>query len=343
MAGARHHILPRFLMNGFMSRLESKPRFTWLYRKEAAPREVSTKDVAVEKFFYESSEETADTAITAAEVGYSITLAGLRESPPGSTVSAIEASELTAHLLARTKHLRTSMEELGGFAMARFDEFLAGPDGLRKLIMAHPDFEGLVMDKALAMIPPDAPPQTTQVIMDALPILLPGFIDELGPAFAKEVGEVMEAVRRKIPELVKTSHVKVLRDSTAPETRIDVYRQLGWSLVETTIPLPLGDVAVLLEVKGTRRFKPFDDKEEELVGIYLPIATNRLLVGRPVGSRGKIDIGEIRAAYISVCREFFISGVEDEELKRLQSQLGTDSEILSQCELESIFREVLPC
>lgn len=342
MAGDRHHILPRFIMKGFASRLDAKPVFTWLYRKGAEPREVSTRDIAVGRLFYESPEGSADSELTEAEVAYSATVDCLRTASNGSFVPPVDAGELVAHLLTRTKHLRDSFEEMGDFAIARFDEFLSRPDALEQMIQSSPGLQEEVIVKVLSTLPPELHPNARRTLQVALPHLLPKFIEEAGPAFAKEAGDAMKAVRMKVPELVKVSHVKALQKSTAPEERVEIYSRLQWSVQDSCVPLGLGDVAALFEVEGSRRFKPIDEKGDQLVGVYLPVTTTRLLIGRPEGHQGDLEIPQIRDAYIKACREFFISGVLNQDLRDLQASLGTDSEILSRAEMEAIFLEMLP-
>lgn len=68
MAGVRHHILPRFLLKGFASRVDNQKAFTWVCRKDGSPFEASTRDVSVEKYFYgKEGNISADEEITAIE------------------------------------------------------------------------------------------------------------------------------------------------------------------------------------------------------------------------------------------------------------------------------------
>lgn len=52
MAGIRHHILPKFLLKGFASKVDGQEVFTWVYRKEGKVFEANTLNVSVEKHFY---------------------------------------------------------------------------------------------------------------------------------------------------------------------------------------------------------------------------------------------------------------------------------------------------
>ena len=48
----RNHYVPRFLLNHFASRREKNKHWVWQYRRDEVPIEISTRDVAVESFFY---------------------------------------------------------------------------------------------------------------------------------------------------------------------------------------------------------------------------------------------------------------------------------------------------
>jgi hypothetical protein len=52
MAGDRQHILPRFLLKGFASRIEGEKIYTWVYPRNSPPVEANIRKVGVEKHFY---------------------------------------------------------------------------------------------------------------------------------------------------------------------------------------------------------------------------------------------------------------------------------------------------
>jgi len=65
MAGKRHHILPRFLLKGFASRVQGEGVFSVVYRKDGKPFETNIEKISVEKHFYgKEGEISADEEIT---------------------------------------------------------------------------------------------------------------------------------------------------------------------------------------------------------------------------------------------------------------------------------------
>lgn len=69
MAGSRHHVIPRFLLRGFASRVTSKANkkeniFVWVHSKGKAPYECNIVNVGVEREFYGQGAQSVDDEIT---------------------------------------------------------------------------------------------------------------------------------------------------------------------------------------------------------------------------------------------------------------------------------------
>lgn len=345
MAGDRQHSLPRFLMKGFASRTEGKKVFTWLYRKGASAREVSTKDVAVGRLFYETPDETADPEITAGETGFGALVTQLREGPLGTPLPSEGIPELVAHLVTRSKHFRDSLEEMGDEALAQFQEFIAKPGALLRLIGSNPtaneEMKQRVLDNLSETLSPEEMVRAQyEINANWLRILKEGLRKD-GPIFQAILFDVFSKVREKIPEMVKAHHVKTLQANLAPELRVQQFENLTWVMHQARSPLVLGDVVALVEVNENRRFKPYGEAGDSLIGVYLPIAPDRLLVGRPVGEARQVDLKSFRAEYIGACREFFITEKRSRDLETASGLLGSKSRILSKEEIESSFREAI--
>lgn len=331
MAGDRQHFLPRFLMKGFASRLDGRKVFVWLYRKNATPREESTRNIGLKKGFYETDQDTADPEITAAEGPMGVLVDRLRGLPTGSTVDGMDVSEMVAHLVARTKHIRDSFEALGDLALKRFDEYLTSSQDFTRMVLNSPKTKQQVLAGIPAFLRPMA--------MQDFPSLLKRFEKECGPALQAMVLDAMSQARKGIPALAKKAHVDLLRRDLAPEARVANYRELSWSVIDVPLPMVLGDVGVLFETADARHYKPYDEKGDLVIGAYLPIASQRLLMGLRDGRTQAPTPEEIRAAYVSSCREFFVGSVQSEDLKQLQPLLGTESEMMSLKEVDEAFKE----
>jgi hypothetical protein len=99
MAGVRQHILPRFLLKGFASRLDGQEVFTWVFRKGGNIFEANIKNVAVEKHFYTQPANTSvDDEITELERGFARLLDNLRNENDGFEITDPSLREFVSHL-----------------------------------------------------------------------------------------------------------------------------------------------------------------------------------------------------------------------------------------------------
>ena len=157
MAGNRHHIIPRFLQKGFVSRIIKHKKdaivFTWHYMKNnALPNtDFSTKDTIVSEYFYGRQGETnADDEITKLEeVKFSPLVNKLRDGSCDPNESKTEVAQLVAHLSVRTKVIRKGFEQMSGKMFEGIGNILTNDETVSNLILT-PDKEqiGEVFDEA---------------------------------------------------------------------------------------------------------------------------------------------------------------------------------------------------
>jgi hypothetical protein len=133
MAGVRQHILPRFLLKGFASRLDAQEVFTWVFRKGGNVFEANIKNVAVEKHFYSQPANTSvDDHITQRERGFARLLDNLRSENDGFKIIDPTVPEFVSHLTSRTKHLRDSFIETTGVMTQILSDYLADVRNVRR-------------------------------------------------------------------------------------------------------------------------------------------------------------------------------------------------------------------
>jgi Protein of unknown function (DUF4238) len=126
MAGIRHHILPRFLLKGFASKVIGQEVFTWVYRKEGKFFEANIVNVDVQKHFYgKEGELNVDDEITDVERGFAILLDELRRKENAYEIRDSKMAEFVGHLSSRTKHLRDSLIETTGVLTNILTSYLA--------------------------------------------------------------------------------------------------------------------------------------------------------------------------------------------------------------------------
>ena len=95
-----------------------------------------------------------------------------------------------------------------------------------------------------------------------------------------------------MPTTIKKGHVESLSKHTIPVPRVEEYRRLKWTIVETDTPIILGDVGCIFKVDGEDSFKPTCEVDK-VSQIYLPISSYKILVGTN-GVEIELDIGVLK-------------------------------------------------
>lgn len=115
MAGVRQHILPRFLLKGFASKMDGQEVFTWVCRKGGNIFEANIKNVAVEKHFYTGPGEiNVDDEITEIERGFALLLDELRQKNDGFEVQILGCPSSLFISAAELSTLRDSFIDMTG-------------------------------------------------------------------------------------------------------------------------------------------------------------------------------------------------------------------------------------
>src|SRR5436190_1657219 len=158
MSGARHHILPQFLLRGFASRVERNEFYAWTYRKDAPPFESNISKTAVERDFYgKEGEVNADDAITRDEGKFVAELERLRALPGGLIEDCTLIADFVVHLSSRTKHLRNSLIDGTDILIEKVFEYLSDPQRLQTWLIHtfehNPELFLAELDKQFASVP----------------------------------------------------------------------------------------------------------------------------------------------------------------------------------------------
>lgn len=139
MAGKRQHILPRFLLKGFASRVQGKEIYTRVYRKGGASFEANTDNAGVERYFYgKEGEVSVDEEITNIEGKYAVLIEKLRHQDNQTEVIEVhelEVAELIAHVCARTKNFRESARHSIKYSLDELFKYLLNHNNLKKLLL----------------------------------------------------------------------------------------------------------------------------------------------------------------------------------------------------------------
>jgi len=231
MAGVRQHILPRFLLKGFASRVDGENVFSIYFRRGTPPREVNTLNIGVERKFYEAEDgRSVDDEITDFERPMAALLDRLRRLPSGSRLDGEpEVPSFIAHLVTRTRHLRDSFASMGDYALEQMWRHLADPANQVRLLLRRPEIMKEAMTKALdeAPVPPMLRPMLRSQIEAMLPIYMKQWAAGGNPEMTAMIANVLGQAQARLPNIIRNSHIQVLSTSITPQPRVDLYRSLN--------------------------------------------------------------------------------------------------------------------
>lgn len=329
MTGKRHHILPRFLLSGFASKTTGDGKiFTWVYSKNHDPREISTKDVSVEKHFYgRDGEVNVDPEITELEKEFASLVRDLREKS-GEVIDPRIAKFIT-HLCTRTKYLRDSVVKIHEFQNEFLDEHFSSSENIKNRSSNSPQIiQALCKDYNI-------PPQQRDIFAPVLQLIICNHLDKYEDEFKKISEEYFSEVKQAQKNEVKKSHLETLSQNLLPVNRVEKYDSLKWFVCDSSISLVLGDVGCLFKISGNR-YKPLDDKKDKIKNIFLPISSNKMLVGTSSHQKPKIDFNHLITIYVEYSREFFICSKSSQKMKSLRFSLGKKAGILTNEEMKKM-------
>lgn len=338
MAGVRQHFIPRFLQKGFKAVRKGKGTYCWVYEKGKPPRIANIQDVGLERHFYAVESETdLDDKITIDEERlYSPLIDNLRAGNLNNEVIP-HIPKLLAHFEIRSRNVRSNMlyafESLAEGVGAQ----LRDPAILGRLLERHLTLDSDLLQKELGkagMSVAQLKALLRQTGMQFRDLLAP-FIANM----ARSLPDLLAPLKSSLRDNVKKSHVKLLKQSTAPDLRAQRFTSLHYSIENfVAANLPLGDSIILFLVKGERSFKPFLDKSDELVAVILPLAKDKYLLG---ASPDFDSIPSDLPTEIARCSlEYFISAENDEKSAELHALVGSNSHWFSSEEIQSILDDV---
>lgn len=344
MSGKRQHFIPQFLQRGFVSHKKGDKFYTWVFRKDIQPFNSNIENVGVEGYFYTiNNDYNLDNKITDIENRFGSIISIARNTRTIDGYSSQNFGELIAHLEIRTRHLRENLLKLTSSIFGNLFSFLEDEEQLNMYIanklfnnprylvsFMSDDLKGQGLDdKIIFMI--------AEVIQKN--IVEKGFI-QLIPHYEEFINQMKEGIKNKLMDTIKGSHINALNNYLAPDLKIQIYSNLKYELVQLNDDIPLSDAMVLFHIDSKKReFKPFLEKDDNLIAVILPISTNIVLIG--CREKYIFDLQKIRHEIIKSSCEYFISSVVNEDLIEESKNISQNSYIISRDELKGIFDEVL--
>ena len=340
MGGDRQHVLPKFLLKGFSNRTEGNKYYTWVYRKNAKPFETNIINVGVFKGFYSQGDDSStDDVITDMEGVFAADLEEIRQFNSSTDLKDTKIAEFTSHLEIRTQHVRNSFHESFDAFASEFIHFLRNTESGKQLLLNNFKNDPSIIKNALEKqlkgqyLPPYMKDIVFEIALQSMPYFLDQYLNPLVDYFARELPKI-------IPSALKDGHLRALKENSTYEVRKEKYQKLCWKVyVFEQDDLILGDCGVIFEVDSSRRFKTFWENNDKLKAVFSPISGKHLIVGTQVTEHLSLDLNKINRVIAECSREFFISGNKTNKLQNLQTIIGTNSYLLTDEEIKSVFKD----
>ena len=340
MAGHRHHIVPQFLLRGFASRREGKKAFAWVYRKTGAPLEASIRDIAVSKHFYGKDGTNADDTITELESDFAVLVNDLWNwSGP---IKAANLPALIIHLSIRTKGRRDNFKSIKDTIVAEFRRYITQPENIPENLKAA-ILTGLKREVS-KFLTENRIPHALQPLLHAK-LERPWWMDseEDNALFEALVMPLFDRYSADFHKMVRHGHNKALlrlRQLPDASVRKGWYEQFSWRVDVTNAPLILSDAMCIFRC-GHDRFRILDDAEHMAIGVFLPIATNRVLIGTR-DDHLTANAGALNDVSAKCSNEYFFASNCLREYDDRIPLIGSWSNLLSENELEQLLAEFNP-
>lgn len=347
MAGARHHILPKFLLKGFSKEGDGKEPKTWVYQQPGKVFQASTNKVSVEKNFYgKEGELTADNNITSLEGSFGALLDELRTKESGSEVFEVINDTLpilVTHLSLRTKNLRDSLRTDIGFLLEKLvKEFLRDPQALKNFIFNDINLRSYIFAeiKKIPSFGEFSNDQKNAFLRD-IENFMPWVLDSEGDFFRGFITELIKILKTSLPQGIKEGHIKALNKDPTATPRIADYSGFHWYVYKSATPIILGDFGCLFEIVGNKPYKTITFQEDNILKAILPISSDKILVGASLSNPPDIDFMHINLETARCCQENFFCSIAPPGMNDLLPFIATNSDLISKEELLEIVSDAI--
>lgn len=333
MAGKNQHHVWRMLQRGF-SFTEKGPDQIWIYSKETEPRQSVTKKFGQDEYFYGEPDVGADKNITNFENSVQEFIQETRIRENGYQIDSETCAALLSHLEMRSQFLRDEMSRMGERAVQFVRNQLTSKRNFPKLagiyLKKHPEvFETRLEEAGIdkSMWP---------ALKDMISQGIPGAVESTRLEMRALFGGLFDSVLSSLVDIAKKSHNESMMSDFTEIERTDIHRQLSYFVYRTNPrELILPDTCATFFIQGGCR--PVSNKSDRIEGVIIPISADAAIVGKS-NIHLSWDTTTIRRALASCAYKEFISPINSTELQRLSSRISRNAKLVSDAEMQKIFR-----
>lgn len=329
MSGRKQHFIPQSLLKGFGNQ-RGKSVYVVAYTYDRGIFSPATDGIAAERHFYsdlpvDGEIETLDDRITSYETPFASTLAKFRGLDNGESADAGAAAELAAHLAIRNDNFRKAMTEAGTTMMLHAAGAASQADQLRRRFGVDRDTPSPFFAAKLAEAYQGRRELLAQIGMDEAAFNAWAFsnLKENFDTYHQEIGTefmmFLAALLGEMPTITADAQRGSLEKTLAPEERVERMKAYSWRVEHRQEPLILPDCVTLgYDADGKAAPLILTDLDA-LETIYLPLATDRLLVGYR-GGAGDVP-ADLNTVFAGCSWDFFIARDRTSEFETLRKSL----------------------
>jgi hypothetical protein len=364
MSGKNQHFIPQFLQRGFASCSKTDKSSTskgfdknvkpskkkeaqvWVFEKGKKPYLTNIRNKGAERFFYGSEDSLLDKMITEAETKYAVIANQLRDLTSDSVLDDPLIAELVVHLSVRTKHFRTSVEQLGDLGLDMIQGFFQDPLDFEKFLFSHFQKNPNILQQEFNQILSVCTPDQQRIIKTEIQ-RNPSLLDNLLRNSIAEMNSIhpilmdsFESLKNDVQNMSKNAHIKSLSESIIPEKRVEKLRDLNWFLcVQVPGSYILSDAGALC-CTSNAQYKPLISGDEDIQDVFLPISSQHLLIGSIEPILKKTEIEAINQSSAAISKNFFIAGQHTQREITYAQQIDSKNSLISEEKLVAIEAEL---
>lgn len=329
MSGRKQHFIPQSLLKGFGVQ-RGKSVYVVAYTYDRGIFSPATDGIAAERHFYselsvDGEVETLDDRITSYETPFAMMLARLRGLGDGEAADAGEAAELATHLAIRNDNFRKAMTETGITMMLHAAGAASQADRLRRMFGVDGDAPSPFFATKLTEAYQQRRDLLSQIGMDEAAFnagvfsMLKENFDTYHQEIGTEFAMFLATLVGEMPTITADAQRGSLEKTLAPEERVARMKTYAWRVEHRQEPLILPDCVTLgYDADGNVAPLMLTDLSA-LETIYLPLATNRLLIGYR-GEAGDIP-ADLNAVLAGCSWDFFVTRDRTPEFEALRDSL----------------------
>ena len=328
MSGSKQHFIPQSLLRGFGFK-KGKSTFVVAYTLDRGIFTPATDGIAAERHFYselrvEGGDETLDDQITYYETPLATMLAKLRALGDGEQADPREAAEFVTHLAIRNDNFRKAVTSAGTAMVEGVANQFADTASARKLLGLDGDAIKGPFAEQLAEAFEQYRPLIAMMGMDEAMFRQWAFstvqanFDTYHAETRGAMDEALATILESMPGVTASAQRKSLGETLAPAERVEHMTAFNWRIVH--VPgLILPDCAAIAYESAGIASPLMLASLDTLVSIFVPLSSERMLVGSRTGA---VPVpADLNEAFAGCSWDFFVAREPTPELEALRDTL----------------------